>query len=129
MYKLLSIEDYFSTRDLELQNMDNQVKEKCFDDSILLDFKNFDFMEIGQIYDCKILLFGEISGQGEPFVYIGEEMIGRKLFGKLKDKRSSVYYIEKNSSVLFQEVNDIIYVDYSRKDLIQVNELIHPSFR
>lgn len=129
MYKLLSVEENQVTRDLELQNMDNRVKEICFDDSVLLDFKNFDFMEVGQIYDCKILLFGEISSQGEPFVYIGEEMIGRKLFGKLRDKRSSVYYIEKNNLALFQETNDIIYVNYSRKDLIQVNELIHPSFR
>lgn len=60
MYKLLSIEKNQVTRDLLLENLGNHTHETCFDDSILLDFKNFDFMEIGQIYECKILSFGDL---------------------------------------------------------------------
>ncbi|HDM9267860.1 TPA: hypothetical protein P0409_001894, partial [Listeria innocua] len=60
MYKLLSINDSIATRTMELENINTKKIDTCFDDSSLVSIdNNFDFMEIGKEYDCKIKLFGE----------------------------------------------------------------------
>ena len=61
MYKLLSINDYDVTRDVVLQNQDTGTVDVCFDDSALISSDNFEFMKVGEIYDCKIKLLGSIK--------------------------------------------------------------------
>ena len=53
MYKVQSIEEYGSTRVLILENVDTGHRECCFDDSLLLDFNNFEFMKVE---DCLLPL-------------------------------------------------------------------------
>ena len=78
MYKLQSIEEYGTTRVLILENVDTGRQERCFDDSLLLDFNNFEFMKVGNSYQCKILLVGKVDSAGELFTYLGKNYQDRK---------------------------------------------------
>lgn len=111
MYKVQSIEEYGSTRVLILENVDTGHRECCFDDSLLLNFNNFEFMKVSNSYQCKILLVGKVDSAGERFAYLGKERVGSKKLLKLEGPDQS------------------LMVSYSRKDLIQVEETIHPSLR
>jgi len=57
VYKVIEINEAVATRTIKLQNIDSGTIDICFDDSELV--SNFNFMKAEQIYDCKILLFGE----------------------------------------------------------------------
>ena len=60
MYKLLSASEALMTRYVKLENCETGKIEQCFDDSDLRheDQRDFWFMQVGEIYECKILLFG-----------------------------------------------------------------------
>ena len=60
MYKFLSVVCGDMTRWVKLENCETGKVEVCFDDSDLRHEyqKGFELMQIGGIYDCKILLFG-----------------------------------------------------------------------
>ena len=128
MYKLLSIEASVATRNLELENLDTATIDVCFDDSAVTSFKNFDFMQINEVYDCKIFLFGGQDDSGEKFQYINDVSIGRTVLSEVANEKGDVYYINKiSASESFSKQRKLSY-KYTRKDLIQVKTIIHAAF-
>ncbi|MBO0461958.1 hypothetical protein JZO83_09350 [Enterococcus sp. DIV1298c] len=128
MYRLLSVEESVATRNLELENLDTATIDLCFDDSAVTSFKNFDFMQINEVYDCKIFLFGGQDDSGEKFQYINDVSIGRTVLSEVANEKGDVYYINKISASKSISKQKKLSYKYSRKDLIQVNAIIHPDF-
>ena len=128
MYRLLSVEESVATRNLELENLDTATIDLCFDDSAVTSFKNFDFMQINEVYDCKIFLFGGQDDSGEKFQYINDVSIGRTVLSEVANEKGDVYYINKiSASESFSKQKKLSY-KCTRKDLIQVNTIIHAAF-
>ena len=128
MYKLLSVEEAVATRSLELKNLNTGTIDLCFDDSAVTSFKNFDFMEINEVYDCKIYLLGELDDVGESVTYIKDVIIGTRDLSEVSNKKGDVYYIDKISISEFTNNEKLLNYKYTRKDIIQVNNTIHPDF-
>ena len=128
MYKVLQINDYAHTRDVLIKNTETGTIDTCFDDSMVVSEKNFDFIKIGDIYHCKIKLFGRLSNSIENDTLkcklnklnapVGTKMMAQILIDE------DIYYIpqykvdgiKKGETFLFR---------CSRKDLIQVDDVIH----
>ena len=129
MYKLLSIKEYEATRDVYLKNVITETTDMCFDDSALVsESDNFDFMEIGKQYECKIRLFGEtdISKLGELVECLIVEdniKVGRAIYVKVKVNNDS-YYVDREQAIPFLATGKFKY-RYTRKDLIQVGDIMH----
>ena len=128
MYELIDIVEDDATRLLRLRNVDTGVIEECFDDSAVVSDNNFDFMQLGQKYECKIRLFGKPLAAGTNNGVIckvlnKEIMIGQKAMVEVQINNSK-YYIHR------QKVREYLaggsfYFWFTRKDLIQVNNIIH----
>ncbi|HEK9954600.1 TPA: hypothetical protein TUO09_001810 [Streptococcus equi subsp. zooepidemicus] len=125
MYILKKIQDSIATRDLIFENDYTNTIDVCFDDSELLSHTNFSFVKIDSKYDCKIFLFGKEDNKGELFWVIDTELIGTRLLTKIKNVRNDIYYIPFHEK--FEAIREIRYL-YSRKDIIQIGEVIHPDF-
>ena len=128
MYRVISIEDYMVTRNIRLENSDTGTIDECFDDSSLVSKKCFDFMKIGKKYNCKIQLFGEavLDMQNQTlFCKIMEHnvIVGATEMVKVLVENDE-YYITQEMLENFIKM-DFFYFRYSRKDLIQVNNIIH----
>lgn len=128
MYQLISVNDAMMTRDVWLKNLETGTVDFCFDDSAVVDDKNnFEFMEIGKTYDCKIELFGEKIGKSEKSticqVLERNVKVGDGLMVKLKVD-ADIYYIPENKLRGYGDVKVIDYY-YTRKDLIQVDQVVH----
>ena len=135
MYKLLSIEDYMFTRYVELKNCETGKVEQCFDDSDVRndEQKDFWFMQICGIYECKILLFGRAFDLSETMEEncILCKAIGQELtVGRLKIipvvNNENLYYVATKDIKNIKDVSRFAF-DFSRKDLIQVDEIIAPK--
>ena len=129
-YKLMKTHEYVMTRHIELKSEVTGKIEYCFDDSDLTNSKDFGFMDIGNSYECKLLLFGNLVDESNSEVIkctiIGEATIGKEEVIELNSDEN-IYYILKNE-LKEKKVGDIIYYDFSRIDLVQVNEVIHGRF-
>lgn len=128
MYKVIKIHDYAATRDVELQNMDTGTIDVCFDDSAVVSYSNFDFIEEGKIYDCKMELFGDFDRKktdSNVVVTILESgiIIGNTKYFKVSIG-SDIYYILMSDAKDF-EVTKNMYYHFTRTDLIQVDDVIH----
>ena len=66
MYKVIKIIDSQATRDIELKNQATGTVDLCFADSALVSIDNFEFMEEGEKYNCKIELFGKVIEDRTP---------------------------------------------------------------
>lgn len=128
MYKLLSINESVATRNLELENLNTGTIDSCFDDSAVTSFENFDFMEINGVYTCKIYLLGEFDDAGENFKYIKDVKIGNRDLSEIINEKGDVYYIGKISASEFASSEKMLNYKYTRKDIIQVNNIVHPDF-
>lgn len=128
MYKLLSIEESVATRNLELESLDTATIDVCFDDSAVTSFKNFDFMKINEEYNCKIYLFGELDDSGEKFQYIRDVKVGRKVLSEVINKKGDLYYLNKISASESLSKQKMLSYKYTRKDLVQVNNIVHTDF-
>ncbi|MDR3259845.1 MAG: hypothetical protein LBT51_09595 [Fusobacteriaceae bacterium] len=126
MFKLLSIKNYMMTRNIQLKNLETGTIEDCFDDSDLSDLNNFQFMEIGKNYECKILLFGECVEKKSDENYVickVNSMIKIGIYWLLEvSVNNEVYYVSKNN---VKNDEKIIYYSFTRKDIIQVNDIVH----
>lgn len=131
MYKLISIDEAMMTRDILIQNLETETKDLCFDDSALKSNNNFEFMVTGNVYNCKIRLFGVMDNDKnhdrvvlckilEKNILIGDMKYARVLVNK------DIYYISQNDIISVLDQKEILF-RISRKDIIQVNDTIHPA--
>ena len=147
MYKLLSTSDSIMTRYVRLENCETRQIELCFDDSDLRhdDQQDFMFMRVGDIYDCKILLFGvafELSDETMEQNRSLCEISGRELIvcdvvdldlsvGELRvikvNYNKNEYYIAADDVKNIKDIKRFIF-RCSRKDLIQVDDIISPRY-
>ncbi|MBC6295520.1 hypothetical protein HCJ45_00075 [Listeria sp. FSL L7-1517] len=133
MYKLLLINESTATRRLVLENMSTKTIDTCFDDSALVSIdNNFDFMEIGKEYNCKIKLFGETTAtRSEKSVdcTIVEDnvMIGNTLLVKISID-DNIYYIYQEKVVPYLSARKFMF-EFTRKDLIQVDDIVHKDLQ
>ena len=127
MHKVIKIIEYAATRDIELLNEETGTVDLCFDDSMLVSRQNFEFMREGKIYDCKIALFGHAVKQKTESC-IECKIIKDITVGKMNMTEvmvgQDIYYLSKNELNGFYNGNTILY-EWTRKDLVQVNDVIH----
>ena len=60
MYRVISIDTDEMTKKIKIKNLKTGTVDICFDDSEVVSDKNFNFMQIGNEYECKIKLFGNV---------------------------------------------------------------------
>lgn len=129
MYKVIRFRDATLTRIVELENEETGTRHLCFDDSALVSNNNFEFMKVGQLYNCKIELFGNFSDQSEGMkcqIIKLNTMIGLRNMTQIMID-DDIFYVcaelPKNDTV-----NKKIYINFTRKNLIQVDDVIHKDF-
>lgn len=128
MYELLETEETAMTRFVVFKNIDTGVIDRCFDCSSLVSDINFSFMQIGEEYDCKIELFGEPVDEKtdksvvckfvNKNVFIGEKNMVEIIMDKNK------YYLRKEEVKKYLHL-EIFNYQFTRKDLIEVNGIVH----
>ena len=128
MYKVISISDDEMTRNIELENSDTGTIEECFDDSALISDINFDFLTIGKEYECKIKLFGTVVQNMQDKTVICKilsknEMVGTKEMVKVLVENNK-YYIPRKKVEKYLD-NEMFFFRYTRKDLIEVDNILH----
>lgn len=128
MYELISVQDYDITRLVKLRNLDSGTIEECFDDSAVVSGENFDFMKVGQKYECKIKLFGKVVEEANDksvlcTIVDRNIIIGTQNMVKVTIEEGDYYIPQKKISNYLNK--DIFIFSFSRKDLIQVNDVIH----
>lgn len=128
MYKVISISDDEMTRNVKLENSDTGSIEECFDDSALISDINFDFLTIGKEYDCKIKLFGNVVQNMQDKTVICKilsknELVGRKEMVKVLAENNK-YYIPRKKIEKYLD-KERFFFQYTRKDLIEVDDILH----
>lgn len=128
MYELIDIVEDDATRLVKLKNVDTGIIEECFDDSAVVSDNNFDFMEIGQKYECKIKLFGKPLAERTSNSIIckvvnREVVLGQRAMVEIEINNSKYYILRQKVSEYLD--NDIFNFYFTRKDLVQVNNIIH----
>lgn len=128
MYKLLSITQYTRTRDVILKNLATGTIDSCFDDAMVQSPDNFNFMQVGNDYDCRIVLFGgtKRANVGEWHRYIIEATdvpIGDRTFVKVR-KRTDFYYVYQDDVIPYLAAGNFMF-ESTRKDLVQVGDVVH----
>ena len=131
MYRVTGIKEYAATRDVLLLNEETGTKETCFDDSALMGYENFSFMKQGEHYECKIVLFGRLglpeeSGLLACTVLERRVPVGVRKLAKVQVGQDIYYILEKE----LKDVGDVdvIYYSSSRRDLIQVDNVLHADY-
>ena len=128
MYELIDIIEDDATRLIKLKNIDTGIIEECFDDSAVVSDNNFGFMQIGQRYECKIKLFGKplatrTSNSTMCKVVNRKVVIGQRAMVEIQIN-NGIYYIPKQKVSEYLD-NNILNFCIIRKDLVQVNNVIH----
>ena len=131
MYKVTGIKEYAATRDVFLLNEETGTRETCFDDSALMGDENFSFMKQGERYECKIKLFGRL-GLPEDSDLLACTVLERRVpvgvrkLAKVQVGQDIYYILEKE----LKDVGDVdvIYYSSSRRDLIQVDNVLHADY-
>lgn len=129
MHQLIKIDQYMMTRDLIFKNLQTGTIDVCFDDSDLLSKEdNFNFLKIGEIYDCKILLFGDLDCAIKKFtvyckVLEKDVIIGKSKLVHVKVEEEEYYILQ---SIVESELHKKgFFFSTSRKDIIQVDNIVH----
>lgn len=128
MYKVISISNDEMTRNVVLKNSDTGAIEVCFDDSSLISDVNFEFLTIGKEYVCKIKLFGNVVQNMQDKTVICKilsknERVGTKEMVKVLVENNE-YYIPRKKVEKYLD-KQMFYFRYTRKDLIQVDNILH----
>ena len=148
MYKFLSAACGDMTRWVKLENCETGKVEVCFDDSYLRHEyqKGFELMQIGGIYNCKIFLFGiaiDLSDEDaikqsriicettDRELFVCETIdnnfsIGNRNFLQTISN-GNIYYIAISDAEALNDISRFVF-RCSRKDLIQVDDIIHPRY-
>lgn len=128
MYKIIKIRNYAATLDIELQNLNTNTINLCFDDSAVVSYNNFDFIEEGKVYDCKMELLGNFEhtkSDSNVIVTILESDVLIRNTKYLKVSiDSDIYYILMSDTKNFT-LTKYMYYHFTRIDLIQVDNVIH----
>jgi hypothetical protein len=116
------------TRVLQLENLETGTVENCFDDSALKSNDNFEFMEVGKEYGCKIELFGgfietKTDSSVEIKVINPEVTVGKKMMLEVQADKD-IYFIPRAKADIIN-MKGRLFFDFTRKDLIQVDDVIH----
>ena len=128
MYKVKEIVQYEFTRDIVLGSPDGS-EITVFDDSDLLGNNDFDFVKVGQSYDVKIGILGEISETGEEFILGKNQKIGDVFFRRLQDAKNNIFYLElDNQGITDDKIGSKIKIAVERYDILQVNDTIHGGY-
>ena len=124
MYKVMGFKEAVATRKVFLLNEETGTQETCFDDSALKGYENFSFLKQGERYECKIKLFGRLGLLActvlERRVPLGVRKMAKVQVGQ------DVYYIPERELKDIGDV-DVIYYSSSRRDLIQVDNVLHAN--
>lgn len=128
MYELIGVVEDDATRLIKLKDIDTGIIEECFDDSAVVSDNNFNFMQIGQQYECKIKLFGkplaERTSNSTICKVISKEIkIGQRAMVEVQINNSK-YYIPRQKVSEYLD-SDCFNFCFTRKDLIQVDNTIH----
>ena len=129
MYEVIRFQDATLTRIVELENEETGIRHLCFDDSALVSNNNFEFMKVGQLYNCKIELFGNFSDQSE-----GVKCQIVKLNTMIGLRNMTQIMIDGDIFYVCAELpkgdtgNKKMYINFTRKNLIQVDDVIHEDF-
>lgn len=128
MYQLIEIRADEVTRFIKLKNIETGIIDECFDDSAVISERNFNFMQMDQQYECKIKLFGKpvaekTSDSVSCKIMNQEVIIGRKPMVEVQ-VNNSTYYIARQKVKEYLEFDSFNFC-FTRKDLIQVNDVIH----
>ncbi len=128
MYQLVEINAFMITRNVMLKNMDTGFVEKCFDDSDTTSKANFEFMKIGHQYDCKILLFGDPVAQKTDESVTCKVVHRNVVVGQWPlvevQVNGGTYYVDREEVEEYLKQGEFEY-EFTRKDLIQVDDVIH----
>ena len=128
MYKVLSIENDEMTKDIELKNIKTGTIDTCFDDSALVSDRNFNFMREGREYKCKIKLFGNVAINLQEKSVLCKVVDNNIIVGTKKMVKVLVeddeYYISAKKINDFLDTKEF-YFKYTRKDLIEVDNITH----
>lgn len=131
MYKAMGFKEAVATRKVFLLNEETGTRETCFDDSALKGYENFSFMKQGERYECKIKLFGRL-GLPEDSDLLACTVLERRVpvgvrkMAKVQVGQDIYYILEKE----LKDVGDVdvIYYSSSRRDLIQVDNVLRADY-
>jgi len=130
MYTVLKITEYVMDREIILKNCTTGAVETCFDNSLIFDEGNFEFMRVGEKYDCKILLHGYTSSENcqanieclstGKDVLIGSERLSEVIAD------DNVYFVRSENLPTDMVPGRKIFYACTRKDLIEVDQRWNP---
>ncbi len=128
MYELIDVVEDDATRLLKLRNVDTGMIEDCFDDSAVVSDNNFGFMKTGWQYECKIKLLGtpiaERTRKGVVCKVLNKEVvIGQKAMVEVQIDNCK-YYIPRKKVSEYLDRDSFPFL-FTRKDLVQVNNIVH----
>lgn len=128
MYKVVSIDSDEMTKNVQIKNLKTGTVDICFDDSALVSDENFDFMSEGNEYDCKVKLFGTVVPDMQEKAVLckiinSSIIVGTKKMVKVLVGDDEYYIPERKISDVLNSKE--IFFKYTRKDLIEVNHIIH----
>ena len=131
MHKLISIQQAMMSRDVTLKNVATKTEDFCFDNSAFpgYEYEGFYFMELGGTYDCKIELFGGLksyctSADRVLCHVLREDVVCGRVHMMEVKVGEDVYYIRRSELEGYQGEKEFYYY-YTRKDLIQVNDVVN----
>ena len=128
MHKIIHINEGKMTKFVDLLNLDTGTQEEVFDDSSVVSYNDFEFMKENGIYNCKIELFGKFESKKtddnvEVKLIESGVVIGNTKYFKVLIKNDEYYILESDADGL--EIKEKMYYHFTRKDLIQVDDVIH----
>lgn len=128
MYSVVSIDNDEMTRNVKLKNLETGTIDTCFDDSAVLSDENFDFMKEGGKYNCKIKLFGNVVSNVQDKAVLCKTIKENIIVGAQKMAKVLVeddeYYVPAKKISKLVDLKEF-YFKYSRKDLIEVDNVVH----
>lgn len=133
MHQLISTKQAMADRWVTLKNIKTGIVDYCFDRSNFPEdeYPGFYFMKPGGVYDCKISLFGDVGIDNRFSVSNCHVRNANVMLGKCRlvevDVDGNTYYIH------YRAVRDVVAhghfpFTWTRKDLIQVNDVIISDF-
>ena len=130
MHRFLSTKQAQMTRYVTLENVETGTMDYCFDNSDFPggEYEGFYFMEEGKTYNCKIGLFGDIhpeTGGTKVLCRVIREdvLVGKRHRVEVRVGKD-IYYVPRKE-VEERLENGAFYYYYTRKDLIQVDDVVN----